>query len=255
VEIDRSALHLKCLISAYMNAAAALDPSRPVKVDLIGYSLGGVVALRYLANDGFGVAHVVTLSSPLNGTGSDTVAWWNARLNDCAPLSCPRTALDRILAEFGKTVAEIIVGPPGAGQSTGRLGWQEEARRTIAMSESVAVAELRRLGLNLTLGRDKTRTTIQELQARGVKIWAYANEHDPVVMAADATVAEFTRTFKRGTPLGKLEQNLREGGDVFAWLQDAQNNHSLITRVRDKDEEATRLRLQLCADLEIRCAP
>lgn len=248
--IDVSAAHLRCLISAYTNAASPW----PVEIDLIGFSLGGMVALRYMKNhslqDGVNVKRVMTLSSPVHGIGEQTVTRWNNVYGACTvSLDCAASVIKSITDSFGVAMADIFFRPVGVGGWLRRPQGKAETQRLLDLVNSPAAQELLELGQNLDRGRGQTLSLIQELRQRGVQVWTYVNEHDAIVMPNDAGVGDTVRRVKRGISI----PDVPAGDAVMAWIDQAQRNHSAVTQILDDGPGAVEQRTMLCQDLAISC--
>jgi pimeloyl-ACP methyl ester carboxylesterase len=220
-KLDESAKQLRCQTQAYQAAS-----DRPVRFDLIGHSLGGAVAFRYVRDGGEGVVNVVTLDSPINGANPHTGEIWT-----------------RIQRYFG-----WLHHLPFPGH--------EDIRRASEMFDSPVAQELKEQAQDPVASRLKTTQQIQELRKKGVIVRAYANKRDLVVSPLDASVG-WDVEITRGRNLEDvwIDRLGINAVNALPWLLDSRENHGLITRVLDDDPEARIERSKLCEDLAIQCHP
>jgi len=212
--LGASAKKLECVIRSYSEAAHT-----PVTFDLVGHSLGGAVAFRYLVNWGSSVEHLVTLDSPVNGANPYTISLW-----------------DEIEQKYG-----LLGHVPWLG---GRID------RLIKMFHSEAAGELKRLGKDPVRAGTDNFSLVQKLRQRGITVWTYVNPRDLIVPPVDAGITGFRREFPRGANLDRIIFSFD-----LTWFSAADTNHGLVTHVLDDDPIARSERLALCHDLEIECVP
>jgi pimeloyl-ACP methyl ester carboxylesterase len=215
--LDTSARELECLISAYRNAT-----DRPVHFDLVGHSLGGAVAFRYLKNGGGGIHHLVTLDSPVNGIDTYTASIW-----------------DDIETRYG--LARFL---PFVSNHD-----KEELSRAIQMFNSTVAKELKQQGEDPLAAAEATSDDARAIMRAGTKVYTYVNQRDEVVSALAAGISGFGRDFNRGKSL----EYIIWVHNVEGWLNTALENHRLITQILDSDQVASEERAALCKDLEIKC--
>lgn len=216
-QLDTGVAQLNCMLSAYQNAAAG-----PVSFDLVGHSLGGAIAFRYLAGGGSRVVRLVTLDSPVNGANPHTGEIWN-----------------QVEQKYG-----LFRFLPGVAEAD-----RERIRRSIAMYKSPAANELKAQGADPVAAGKQSFETVQALRKRGVTVRTYTNPRDIVVAQTDAGVSGFSQEFTRGEDLNEIIWL----HNIEGWLLSSQDNHLLITQVLDDDPVARAERTALYSDLEVVC--
>jgi len=227
---DTHATQLQCLVTAYQNAAGV-----PVSFHLVGHSLGGAVALHYLRQGGGNVGHLVTLDSPVNGSGDISTSLW--------------TEIKR------KYELALSIGTLPDREK------HEKLRRMIQAFESPVASELREQGKDQEKTGKENTALLGRLKMQGMKVSTYGNTMDIVVTWPDSAITPSYRSFDSGDRLdGRIW--LWEVGlpwlppwtmGIEDWLMGAERNHGLIARVLDQTDNAKAIRAALCEDLEFKC--
>lgn len=115
--------------------------SQYATIDLIGHSLGGVVAFDYIKQNGSidgRVRHVITLDSPINGSYN----LCSINFSDVIPDICRN-----ILANIADAVTQILWGYQSQSVTGVDLGQRWQQQSTIVPENLTRVKELRRMGI------------------------------------------------------------------------------------------------------------
>ena len=170
-------------------------PDNFTSIDLIGHSLGGVVALDYIKQYGLTgthagyIKHVITLDSPVNGSSRACIKFFQ-------PAECIDGFLNETILPPILNVANYWFG----------LQAESEASRILAERRLYRISELR-----------NNVWAVKELERNGIEVWTITNWDDYVIPADEAII-----------PVNQYRQHLGTESVLEA-------GHSRIFKVDDPD--------------------